>query len=247
MRAVSSSADRPTVSQQSTQNGNPPRTIGRPRRQPRDAVGDPTDDILAAAGRSFGDVGFAATSMARIAIEAGLGQSSLYYYFHSKDEILAALVSRANVVPLQLLDRIEADGGPAAVRLFRFVRGDVLALCRLGFDINEVHRQAAADPERFGTYWRERRLLLRRISAIVRDGIADGAFRRIDARLTAITVMSNDEAVQHWFRISHEVDRSPERAAVFLAELTIAGLLLDPTSIEAVRRSAGVLDRRGGL
>ena len=51
--------------------------------------------------------------MARIASDAGLRQSSLYYYFHSKEEILAALVARANVVPLELIDQIETEGGRA--------------------------------------------------------------------------------------------------------------------------------------
>ena len=55
--------------------------------------------------RLFGELGIGGTSMARIATEAGLRQSSLYYYFHSKEEMLAALVARANVVPLELIDQ----------------------------------------------------------------------------------------------------------------------------------------------
>ena len=42
------------------------------------------------------------TTMAQIASAAGLQQSSLYYYFRSKEEVLAALVAKANVVPLEL-------------------------------------------------------------------------------------------------------------------------------------------------
>src|SRR6185295_1928689 len=121
------------------QSASPPRTIGRPRLKPRAANGDPTDEILSVAVRLFGELGIGDTSMARIASDAGLRQSSLYYYFHSKEEILAALVARANVVPLELIDQIEAEGGAPAVRLYRFIRGDVIALCRLPFDINEVH------------------------------------------------------------------------------------------------------------
>ena len=126
--------------------------IGRPRIRPtapapRSAT--PSDDILAAASRLFGERGVTGTTMAQIATGAGLQQSSLYYYFRSKEEILAALVAKANVVPLSSCVGCAASRLAPAVRLYRFVRGDVVALCPLPFDINEVHRYAARDRERF--------------------------------------------------------------------------------------------------
>ncbi|MGE0879411.1 MAG: TetR/AcrR family transcriptional regulator [Acidimicrobiia bacterium] len=219
-------------------NDEPVGRIGRPRLKPRPTSGDPTEEILTAAARLFGELGYGATSMARIASDAGLRQSSLYYYFHSKEDVLAAIVARANVVPLELLDRIEAAGGPASVRLYRFVHGDVLALCALGFDINEVHRQAALDRERFADYWRERRALRRRIAAILRDGAVAGVFREVDYALVALTVMSNDEAVQNWLRVSRELSRDASAAAVAVADLAVGGLLAAPKRLSAVRRDA---------
>jgi TetR/AcrR family transcriptional regulator len=228
---------RPVTPQPST-----PRTIGRPRLQPRAASGDPTDEILSVAVRLFGELGIGDTSMARIAAEAGLRQSSLYYYFHSKEEILAALVARANVVPLELVNDIEAAGGPPAVRLYRFIRGDVIALCRLPFDINEVHRYAAREPDRFSDYWAERRSLRRRIAHIVRDGVHDGSFRQVDASFAALTVMSNDEAVQNWYRVEPSRQRTPAGAGLFVADLTVGGLLSAARRLDTVRRQADALD-----
>jgi TetR/AcrR family transcriptional regulator len=219
-----------------------PRGVGRPRLQPRADDGDPCDEILAVAARLFGSDGIGATSMARIATEAGLAQSSLYYYFHSKEEVLAAIVARANVVPLELVARIEAEGGPAAVRLYRFVHGDVRALCRLPFDINEVHRYSARDRERFAQYWDERRTLRRRIAAIVRDGIAENAFRDVDPALAALTVMSNDEAVQNWTRFEPDRRRGAAAAARFVADLTVGGLLAPGVPLDQVRDEADRLD-----
>lgn len=224
-----------------------PRTIGRPRLQPRLADGDPTDEILAVAVRLFGELGIGDTSMARIAGDAGLRQSSLYYYFHSKEEILAALVARANVVPLELIDKVETAGGAPPVRLYRFIRGDVIALCRLPFDINEVHRYAAREPARFGDYWTERRTLQRRIAQIVREGMLDGSFRQVDASLTALTVMSNDEAVQNWYRVEPGRQRTPAAAGRFVADLGVGGLLTSSRRIEAVRRQAEGLDAKSPI
>ncbi len=161
--------------------------------------------------------------MSRLAADVGLGQSSLYYYFRSRDEVVAALVSRANVTSLDLVIRVAAEPGSAAERLGRFVRGDVEALCALPFDINEVHRIAARDRTRFAAYWRERADLERRLAGIVRAGVAAGELRSVDPRLTALTIMANDEGVQNWYRLGTR--RSAADAGRALAELTVRGLL----------------------
>ena len=177
------------------------RQTGRPRLNPRESAGDPSDEIMAVASRLFRERGVAATTMSQIAKEAGLQQSSLYYYFRSKEDVLSAIVAKANVVPLEHVAQVQRDGGPASVRLFRFVRGDVAALCALPFDINEVHRYAARDRERFARYWRERRRLERTLVTIISEGITDRELRDVEPRLAALTIMSNDEAVQNWYRL----------------------------------------------
>jgi AcrR family transcriptional regulator len=197
---------------------------------------------MAAAAGLFGEFGVTGTTMAQIATAVGLQQSSLYYYFSSKEAVLAALLTEANVIPLELVRRIEAGTGSAAVRLYRFVCGDVVALCGLPFDINEVHRYAARDVTRFASYWSERRSLHRAITRIVRDGIASGELRAVNARLAAITVMANDEAVQNWFRHDRRPTGSPSVIATYLAETTVGGLLMDSGSLPAVRAVAEQLD-----
>jgi TetR/AcrR family transcriptional regulator len=196
---------------------------GRPRRTGRAVVGDPSDEILRAAAALFGELGVAATTMSRLAAEVGLGQSSLYYYFRNRDEVVAALVARANVVSLDLVTRIAAEPGSAGEKLARFVQGDVEALCALPFDINEVHRIAARDRSRFADYWRERARLERRLASIVRAGVVAGELRPVEARLTALTIMANDEGVQNWYRLDSR--RSPAEIGLALAELTVGGLV----------------------
>ena len=200
--------------------------VGRPRRNGRVAVGDPTDEILRSAAALFGELGVAGTTMSRLAAEVGLGQSSLYYWFRNRDEVVAALVARANVVSLDLVTRLAAEPGPAGDRLRRFVEGDVEALCALPFDINEVHRVAARDRERFAAYWRERDRLQRRLAGIVAAGVASGELRSVDPQLTALTIMANDEGVQNWYRLGTR--RTPASAGRALADLTVRGLLADP-------------------
>lgn len=218
-----------------------PRRAGRPRADARPVVGDPTDEILAAASRLIGELGVGGTPMSRIAREVGLKQSSLYYYFRRKEEILAALVARANVVPLALIDAISADGGPSAVQLYRFVRADAAAMCELAFDINDVHRIAMRDPVEFATYWKERAGLERHLASLVRRGVADGELRKVDPRLTSLTILANDEGAQNWFRLGSRW--SPATVGRHQADLVVAGLLLDPTDLDEVRRAADLLDQ----
>ena len=200
-----------------------PQRIGRPRRGGPPVTSDPTNDILAAAGRLFGELGMAGTTMARIAVEVGLQQSSIYYYFRNREEIAVALVEQANVVPLELIDRIIAEGGSPPQMLHAFVRGDVAALCRLPFDINDIHRIAARDRDRFAVYWQERALLERKLSSIVRNGIDSGLFVRVKPRLAALTIMANDEGLQNWFRLTSRANA--DESTRFLADVTVRGLL----------------------
>jgi AcrR family transcriptional regulator len=212
------------------------RRTGRPRAGGRPAAGDPTDEILAAASRLFGQRGVEGTALSHVAAEVGLQQSSLYYYFRRKEELVAELVARANVVPLEALRRISAEGGSPAAQLWRFVRDDIEALCLLPFDINEVHRIAGRDPDGFTGYWKERTAMERLLGRIVRQGVDDGSLRRVDPRLTTLAVLGNDEGVQNWFRRGSRW--KPAAIARSLADLTVAGLLAPGGDLDAVRAEA---------
>jgi AcrR family transcriptional regulator len=223
----------------------PPRRRGRPRISPIEgAEADPVEQIVRAAGRLFGEQGVAATTMTQLAHAVGLRQSSLYYHFARKEEVVAALVARANVVPLELLERIDRDGGSAPARLHRYVRADTVALCDLPFDINEIHRIAARDREGFAGYWKERRTLERRVTRIVRDGVSDGTLRPVEPRLTALMLLSNDEGVQNWFRLSPRP--APRAIGAALADMVVGGLLAQGGDLAAVRDEADRLERSAG-
>jgi TetR/AcrR family transcriptional regulator len=224
-----------------------PRRTGRPRANARMSDGDPIEEILSVASTLFGRNGVTATTMSQIAAEAGLGQSSLYYYYRSKEDVLAAIVGQANVVPLALMAAIEADGGPPAVQLYRFVRGDVMALCALPFDINEVHRYAAREREQFDRYWRERRVLQRQLAKIVAAGISDKSLRAIEPQMAALTMMSNDEAVQNWYRVETHRRRDPHDIGTFVADLTVGGFLSARGRIASVKAKADQADFRGSI
>jgi AcrR family transcriptional regulator len=226
------------------------RRTGRPRRSARPTSGgDPRLEIVAVAGRLFAQGGVTTTTMAEIARGCGLQQPSLYYYFRSKAELLDAVLAEANRAPLALVAGVRAAGGSAAVQLYRVIRSDVVALCALPYDLNEIHRLAASDPDTFARYWTERDQLVDELATIVGEGVTARELRAVDPRLTALTLMANDEGTQNWLRVARPGGGTPqsgpaEHLAVgaFLADLMVRGLLAAPRDLDRVRRAADALD-----
>lgn len=230
---------------------------GRPRKSQKSAaaeIDDPRAEIVAAASRLFARRGIANTTMAEIAEAAGLGASSLYYWFRSKQQILEVIVTDVNRLPLEFAERAAAQGGSPAVRLWRLVRFDAETLCAFPFDINEIHRLAGEDEETFARYWEERQRLHDAVEQLIADGIAAKELLEVDPRLAALTVLSNDEAVQNWYRPVEGIrlagrsseaggDYGPSEIALFLADLTVRGLLRQPGFLARVRAEGIASDR----
>jgi TetR/AcrR family transcriptional regulator len=221
--------------------------VGRPRANPRSGDLPPRDEILAAAARLFAERGVHDVTMSEIAHAAGLRQASLYYWFRRKEEILAEIVEQVNRVPLEFVLKLEEEAGDPAVQLWRLVRFDVEALCGFPFDINEVHRLSRRVPEAFEVYWQERQALNDAVERLIARGVEAGAFRPVDPRLAALVVLSDDEGLQNWYRpldgrrlaAGPEGDYAAPEIAVFVADLTLRGLLARPGRLAAVRRAAG--------
>jgi AcrR family transcriptional regulator len=227
-----------------------PRRPGRPRTRPRtSADSDAREDIVQAAASLFGERGVSGVTMAEIAARAGLQQPSLYYYFRSKLDVLHHILADVNRIPLTIVERAREADGPVAVRLYWLVHQDVLALCRFPFDINEVHRLSAGDPELFDGYWVERQQLNDEVEALITEGIASGELRDVDPRLAALMLLANDEATQNWYRpvagrrLTGRTDGSlgdysPEEIADQAAEAALRHLLVRVASIDAIRARA---------
>lgn len=215
------------------------RRRGRPRARPREDDADPRGAIVAAASELFAAKGIDAVTMAEIADRAGLQQSSIYYWFRSKAEILGSILERVNRIPLAIVERERAADGPVAVRLYRLVREDVLALCSFPFDINEIHRLAVRSPETFAAYWVERRHLDAEVAALIAEGVAAGELRPVDPALAARTLLAGDEATQNWLRPLPNPDHDVDAVADHVAEVALRSLLTRPSTFAKVKARAG--------
>lgn len=84
------------------------------------AADEKRDEIVTAARRLFVEGGYEATSMNRLAKEAGVAANTIYWYFGDKDDVLVAVVSAvmADVWPLYQA----ISGEPIAARVLWIVQ-----------------------------------------------------------------------------------------------------------------------------
>lgn len=166
------------------------RRLPRSLRQARDLT--TAQRIVAAAASEFAEQGLAGARMDEIARVAKVNKALLYYYFRSKEElhrfVLETLLSqlRARVwgkdrAPLPARTRLAAviDNFFEFIRRHphypRLIQREMMSHGRnVDWIVSEYYRPLHA-----------------RLVALIEEGIANGEFRRVDARNTALTVVSS--------------------------------------------------------
>jgi len=95
-------------------------------------IQDTKQKLLDTAERLFGQQGYDATSLRQIIAAAGVNLASVHYHFGSKEELLDGVVLRragpVNAVRIAMLDRLEAEAGPAPPALERVLESFLLPM-----------------------------------------------------------------------------------------------------------------------
>ncbi|MFZ2242116.1 MAG: helix-turn-helix domain-containing protein, partial [Gordonia amarae] len=130
---------------------------GRPRLvQPKRSGSTARDEILDAAAELFTTLGFTATSTRKIADAVGIRQASLYHYFATKDDILAALLDTTVAGSLDQARRLLAVDGPAMDRLLALARLDIEQLVASRWNLGALYLLPEISAERFDDFRRSR-------------------------------------------------------------------------------------------
>ncbi len=83
---------------------------------------DTREEVMATSARLFAERGFAGTTMRAIADECGIQAASLYHHFGSKDELIAAIMTRSSTHVVELYDQIHAAGLEPVARFEALIR-----------------------------------------------------------------------------------------------------------------------------
>lgn len=222
---------------------------GRPRASDTGSSEDPAHDIISAAALLFAQNGYAGTTTGQIARKAGLQQSSLYYYFSNKSEILTALIYPLTRMQIEFLNCMRQIDRKAASKLWRFIEFDVETLKNAPVNITEI-LSTGSDAD-FNVFWHERDELTVGVEELLREGIREGDLIDMDTNIAAHSLICFSEGVQSWFHDQRfpqkktPQSRPPDTPAVadFLAEWLIKGLLSEDTDKELIRNQAKLVQK----
>jgi AcrR family transcriptional regulator len=221
------------------------RAIGRPRIDADSApTASPRAGIVSAATRLFSEKGYAQTTMSDIARAAGLQQSSLYYWFRNKEQLLGEtlLVNRA---PLKFISEVGAGSGSPALKLYRLLRFDTMQLALSPIDFNEIQRIAHTQRDEFHQFWTDYQRLKDWVTDLIGAAVSEGKFVECDNEETAGLLLNFDEGAQKRTRLhTDHGDRVEEaiRVGEQVAVIAVRGLLKRPSEISRISLQAGQFD-----
>lgn len=180
-------------------------------------------EILGAASRLFREKGLHATGMREIAAELGMTAGNLYYYFPSKQELLAWCQEETLAELGERARSIAAADEPAARRLARLVVEHVAVLNEstpgslAHLEIEEVpaERRPAllARRKRYERVWRR----------LIEDGIAAGELRPVDPALATLALLGAVNWTVKWFDARGA--KSARQVGEEFAALLVGGLV----------------------
>lgn len=182
-------------------------------------------EILGAASRLFRTRGLHATGMREIAAALGMTAGNLYYYFPSKQDLLAYCQEETLGQLLELARTARRSPRGPDAKLRALIEGHVQVLNEstpgslAHLEVNEVPAARRAPL-----------LALRRsyetaIRELIEEGIAAGAFRAVDARLAALALLGALNWTVKWFQPDGR--RSAAEVGREFAELLLRGLLAE--------------------
>jgi AcrR family transcriptional regulator len=177
-----------------------------------------------AASALFRERGYAATSVRDIAQALHMQGPSLYAHVASKEDVLWSIVVRA-------AERFDAEVGsvaanssvPATDRLRGMIRGHVAVVTSFQKDAAVfLHEWRFLSDERRDDIARRRDAYEALFRKVISDGMQTGEFQPVDARLTAMAILSALNGIATWF--SPRGDLTPDQIADKHADLFIHAL-----------------------
>jgi AcrR family transcriptional regulator len=204
---------------------------------PRTAAGDDPrrsekwkarrDEIIDTSARVFARQGYHATGIAELCAVNGLGKGAFYHYIESKEELLAAIHDRVMDEVMVGADRVAGAGGSPSARL-TMLGDELLDVIHRYPDHVWVflHEFPALTAERAAQFRTRRRTYERRVEAILEAGIAEGEFREVDPRLTALAWLGMHNYTYLWLKAGGRV--SAREVARQFSEIFIRGIAAEP-------------------
>ena len=152
---------------------------------------DKKTDILNAALKLFSEFGFEGTSTRQIAKESGANMAMINYYFGSKEGVFLEIMEDRISGFKSQLDLINGAQIPAKEKLMKVVDRYVSRIFSNITFHKMMHRELSLNqrPEVFRQIKEAMANNRSVIEKIIENGIAEGYFRKVDVRMSILTIM----------------------------------------------------------
>ncbi len=183
--------------------------------------------LLEAAIQAFADRGFHGTTTRDIATAAGMSPAALYVHHRSKEELLHRISRTGHERTLALVrDALRSAPGPKA-QLIALARAFAIHHARDHTVARIVnYEMEALTPQHRAEIRELRRQIEDEVRTLVERGVAAGAFRAPDPRMTAVALLSLGVDIARWFR--EDGTWSPEDVGDYYSELALRMVGVDP-------------------
>lgn len=212
-----------------------PARRGRPRKDGCVSTNQ-RQEILAAASRLFCSQGYSCTSMSAISHEVGIDQSSIYYWFKSKDDILLGLLDQVRQSHYDLahgLKNVLSKESEEDLFICSMAYASTFVLCNLPFDFREVEALSLRRPDDVKEYMESYDQFYRSVYDAFERGICKGVFRIDSPDLATEVFFAQIEGAQrrHHLRRMNSWENSFCHVRSFCCEET-------PTAADEARLAA---------
>jgi AcrR family transcriptional regulator len=163
-------------------------------------VDDRRDEILRSLGTVLRERGFGSLRMRDIADHLNMTKGNLYYYFSSKEELLFHCHMKCMDISMAALAAAALEKAGPAERLRKLLGAHIVGILGESYgvvlltdleDLTEAHRNR---------YVALRDKFERGVRAIVREGIANGEFRKVDPKVATFSILGAINWMPKWYR-----------------------------------------------
>lgn len=227
------------------------------RQRKSQAKSNQREQIVYTASKLFHEHGYNKTSISEIARQIGLDQSSIYYWFPSKEAILESIYDANRAI--SVLQRIQEDVSDRAVQLYMLVVYDVMRKCELPFDFVELESLVHDHPEKYTGFLKGYREYFQTMEKVISLGIEEGVFNECSVDEQVVTILSINEGLQHHYHAKQRnqliliscdyavKDHSPDAIGHMAARTIMPGMLKEPQSVDDIRTRATAILHGLGL
>ena len=206
-------------------------------RKPADQAVHP-DDIIQAAADVLRDNGYEATTMKNIAERVNLTAASLYHHFKNKDFLLLAVLELGLEQAIETIQPIVESDLPASEKLQSMIETHIDGItgnpafgAAMVFEIKSLMNVTTAGRgngdqqefiERRDAFFEHRDAFEKMFRETIKEGIASGEFRSVDAAIVAKSMLGAQNWVGVWYKSGGRLDG--EQIAAILVDTFLTSL-----------------------